>query len=44
MVTQQLQSWLTNARLFQHVVDTSSSLEAGYLLEGAVKHSTLIFG
>ena len=36
MVTQQLQSWLTNARLFQHVVDTSSSLEAGYLLEGAV--------
>ena len=36
MVTQQLQSWLTNARLFQHVVDTSSSLEAGYLLEGAI--------
>ncbi|MGH7230186.1 MAG: ABC-type transport auxiliary lipoprotein family protein [Nitrospiraceae bacterium] len=36
MVTQQLQNWLTNARLFQHVVDTSSSLEAGYLLEGVV--------
>ena len=36
MVTQQLQSWLTHARLFQHVVDTSSSLEAGYLLEGTV--------
>lgn len=36
MLTQQLQNWLTHARLFQHVVETSSSLEAGYLLEGVV--------
>ena len=36
MLTQQLQNWLSHARLFQHVVDTSSSLEAGCLLEGVV--------
>jgi cholesterol transport system auxiliary component len=36
MVTQQLVGWLTNARVFRHVVDTSSSLEADYLLEGTV--------
>ncbi len=36
MVTQQLQRWLTHAHLFQHVVDTSSTLESAYLLEGAV--------
>ena len=37
MLTQQLVSWLTNAGLFRHVVDSSSSLEADYILEGTVK-------
>ena len=36
MVTQQLVSWLNHARLFRHVVDASSSLEADYILEGTV--------
>jgi cholesterol transport system auxiliary component len=36
MVTQQLVNWLTNARVFGHVVDSSSSLAADYLLEGTV--------
>ncbi len=36
MLTQQLVNWLTNARLFEHVVDSSSFIEADYLLEGTV--------
>ncbi len=36
MMTQQLASWLSHARLFRHVLDASSSLEADYFLEGTV--------
>jgi cholesterol transport system auxiliary component len=41
MVTQQAQNWMTNAGLFQHVVDASSYLDASHILEGAV---TALYG
>lgn len=36
MVTQQLVNWLTSAHVFGHVIDSSSSLAADYVLEGTV--------
>jgi cholesterol transport system auxiliary component len=41
MLTQQVQSWLRNARLFEHVVATPSYLDATYILEGTV---TALYG
>lgn len=36
MLTQQVQNWLSNARLFESVVATSSYLDATHILEGTV--------
>ena len=41
MLTQQVQNWLINARLFEHVVTTSSYMEATHRLEGTV---TALYG
>jgi cholesterol transport system auxiliary component len=36
MLTQQVQNWLVNARLFEHVVTTTSYVQATHRLEGTV--------
>ena len=41
MLTQQIQNWLTHAQLFEHVVSTSSYLNATHILEGMV---TALYG
>ena len=41
MLTQQVQNWLRNARLFEHVVATPSYLDATHILEGTV---TALYG
>jgi len=41
MLTQQVQNWLINARLFEHVVPTSGTIEATHRLEGTV---TALYG
>ena len=41
MLTQQMQNWLRNARLFEHVVTTPSYMDATYILEGTV---TALYG
>ncbi|HJU06244.1 MAG TPA: hypothetical protein VJ692_13940 [Nitrospiraceae bacterium] len=41
MVTQQVQNWIMNAGLFQHVVEASSYLDASHIMEGAV---TALYG
>jgi cholesterol transport system auxiliary component len=41
MVTQQAQNWISNAGVFQYVVDASSYLDASHILEGAV---TALYG
>ena len=41
MLTQQVQNWLSNARLFESVLATSSYLDATHILEGTV---TALYG
>jgi cholesterol transport system auxiliary component len=41
MLTQQVQNWLRNAGLFEHVVATSSYMDATHILEGTV---TALYG
>ncbi|MCI0428898.1 MAG: ABC-type transport auxiliary lipoprotein family protein [Nitrospiraceae bacterium] len=41
MLTQQVRDWLTRARLFEHVVSTSSYLDATHILEGTM---TALYG
>ena len=41
MLTQQVQDWLRQARLFEHVVATSSYMDATHILEGTV---TALYG
>lgn len=41
MLTQQVQNWLVNARLFENVMTTSSYMEATHRLEGTV---TALYG